>query len=289
MMTVTPASGAIDVNVFVLVNLVAATVLYLWAARRAPERWSPGSTIAFLGAMTALALAYLGPFGAWAHDAFWAHMGQHLLVLMIAGPLIVLSSPVRLTFLNLGKTGRRRLIRVLRSRPVEILTNPIVGWILFATVLLGSHTQVVMNWALVSHDGMEFVMRPLYLVAALIFYYPLIGCDLIARRPAPSIRLVSLGLMMIPETTLGMVIHFAPVPLYWPYEIAASAYGIDVMADQKFAGALMWALAMVLDGIWMMVAAIEWWRDQERETARLEHQEERERTDERERTEAARQ
>ena len=285
----TPPGGAIDLNVFVLVNLLGATLLYLWAARRASRRWSPASTIAFLGAMVALGLAYLGPFGAWAHDAFWAHMGQHLLVLMIAGPLIVLSSPVRLTFVNLGPNGRRRLIRALRSRPVEILTNPIIGWILFATVLLGSHTQIVMNWALISHDGMEFVMRPLYLAAALIFYYPLIGCDLIARRPAPSVRLVSLGLMMIPETTLGIVIHFAPVPLYWPYEIAASAYGIDVMADQKFAGALMWALAMVLDGIWMMVAAIEWWRDQEKATARLERQEERERREERERSEAAHQ
>jgi len=38
----------------------------------------------------------------------------------------------------------------------------------------------------------------------------------------------------------------------------------------------MWALAMVLDGMWMMVAAFEWWRDQERETRRLERQEARE-------------
>lgn len=286
-MTVTPTSGAIDLNVFVLVNLIGGVLLYLWAARRASRTsradqnasgtWPIANTIAFLAAMTALALAYLGPFGAWAHDAFWAHMGQHLLVLMIAGPLIVLSSPIRLTFVNLGTVGRRRMIRILRSRPVEVLTNPVVGWVLFATVLLGSHTQLVMNWALISHDGMEFVMRPLYLAAALIFYYPLIGCDLIARRPAPSVRLMSLGLMMIPETVLGMVIHFAPVPLYWPYELAASTYGIDVMTDQKFAGALMWALAMVLDGMWMMVAAIEWWRDQEKETRRLEREEERER------------
>ncbi|HEV8023519.1 MAG TPA: cytochrome c oxidase assembly protein [Candidatus Nanopelagicales bacterium] len=273
---VTPASGAIDLNLFVLANLMALVVIYVWAARRASGGWSSGPTIAFFGAIGALALAYLGPFGAWAHDAFWAHMGQHLLVLMIAGPLLVLSSPVRLTYANLGRVGRRRLIRVLRSRPVEIATNPYVGWALFATVLLGSHTQLVMNWALISHDGMEFVMRPLYLLAALIFYYPLIGCDLIAKRPAPSVRLMSLGLMMIPETTLGIVIHFSPIPLYWPYEIAASAYGIDVMTDQKFAGALMWALAMVLDGMWMMVAAIEWWRDQERETTRLERQEARE-------------
>lgn len=269
-----PDFGALDLDVFVITNLVLLTLLYLWAARRVPG-WNRGSTAAFLAAMAALALAYLGPFGAWAHDAFWAHMGQHLLVLMIAGPLIVLSSPVRLTFMNLGPVGRRRLVSVLRSRPMTFATNPYVGWIFFATVLLGTHTPWVMNWALTSHDAMEFFIRPLYLIAALTFYYPLIGCDLIARRPAPSVRLMSLGLMMIPETTLGMVIHFAPVPLYWPYEQSALVHGFDVMADQKFAGAMMWAIAMVLDGIWMMVAAIEWWRDQERETHRLERKEQR--------------
>lgn len=270
-----PDLSALDLDLFIVVNLSVLTAVYLWAARRAGS-WNRLSTLAFLVAMASLALAYLGPFGAWAHDAFWAHMGQHLLVLMIAGPMIVLSSPVRLTFANLGPQGRRRLVRILRSRPVEFLTNPYVGWLLFATVLLGSHTQIVMNWALISHDGMEFVIRPIYLFAALTFYYPLIGCDLIAKRPAPSVRLMSLGLMMIPETALGIVIHFAPVPLYWPYEQTAALYGFDVMADQKFAGAMMWAIAMVLDGIWMMVAALEWWRDQEKETRKLERQEARE-------------
>lgn len=267
-----PDLAAVDLDLFVLVNLIVVTALYLWAARRLAS-WNPLSTLSFLAAMVVLAVAYLGPFGAWAHDAFWAHMGQHLLVLMIAGPLIVLSSPVRLVFSNLGSHGRRQMIRILRSRPVDVLTNPYVGWILFATVLVGSHIPLVMNWALVSHDAMEFVIRPIYLVAAFVFYYPLIGTDLIARRPPPSVRLVSLGLMMIPETALGIVVHFAPVPLYWPYEQAAAVHGFDAMADQKFAGAMMWAIAMVLDGIWMMVAAIEWWRDQERETRKLERRE----------------
>ena len=269
----TPGTSAIDLNLFVLVNLVALTCIYLWAARRVSTSWPPGSILAFIGSMTALALAYLGPFGAWAHEALWAHMGQHLLVLMVAGPLFVLSSPVRLLFLNLGAVGRRRLIRILRSRVVSCLTNPYFGWSFFALTLLGTHTQWVMNWVLLDHDAMEFIIRPTYLVAAFIFYYPLIGCDLIARRPAPTLRLVSLLLMMIPETVLGIILHLAPIPLYWPYEVSASAYGLDPMADQKFAGALMWALAMVLDGMWVMVAAIEWWRDQERETNRLERRE----------------
>jgi len=130
-----------------------------------------------------------------------------------------------------------------------------------------------MNLTIADHDFMMFIERPLYLGAALIFYYPLLGNDLIARRPNSSIRVLSLGLMMIPETVLGMVIHFSPVPLYDAYVTVAPLYNIDPLTDQKFAGAIMWAIAMVLDGFWMMIAAFEWWKDQERQTRLLERTE----------------
>ena len=264
-------------DLFVATNLVVAVGLYLWGARRAGRRlgarWPVGRTIAFVAAIGTLAVAYLGPFAAWSHVMFWPHMGQHLAVMMVAAPLIVLSSPVRLVFLNLDRRGRRSLIALLRSRTAEVLTNPVLTWILLVVVLLGVHVTPVMDWIVTDHDAMDYVERPVFLIVALLYYYPLIGGDLIGRRPAPSVRIVSLGLMMIPETVLGMVIHFAPVALYPAYVEASGLVALDPMADQKFAGAMMWAIAMVLDGVWMMVAALEWWRDQEAETRRMERAE----------------
>lgn len=268
-------------DLFVATNLVFALALYLWGARRAGRRlgarWPIGRTVAFAAAIGTLGVAYLGPFAAWAHVMFWPHMAQHLAVMMVAAPLIVLSSPVRLVFLNLGRSGRQALIRGLRSRVMDVLTNPILTWFLLATVLLGIHTSAVMDWIVTDHDAMDYVERPIFLVVALLYYYPLIGGDLIGRRPPPSVRLVSLGLMMIPETVLGMVIHFAPVALYPAYVEASAFVPLDALTDQKLAGAMMWAMAMVLDGVWMMVAALEWWRDQEAATRRMERQEIRER------------
>ncbi len=262
---------------FALINLLALAALYLWAAHRTQQitgsSWSIFRTISFLLAIVIMILTYLGPFAAWSHDAFWPHMMQHIAIMMIAGPLIILSSPLTLTFINLGPNGRRNLVKVLRSRPMKVITNPYFGWSFFAFVLLGTHIIFVMEWILTDHDAMSFIERPVFLAAALIFYYPLIGSDLIAKRPAPSVRLVSLGLMMIPETVLGIVIHFAPIPLYPTYVDASISSGLDPLTDQKFAGALMWALGMVLDGIAMMLAAFQWWRDQEKETAQLERQE----------------
>jgi len=284
-MVLIPADTALwQLDLFLLVNLGAIATIYMWCSRRvrtlatgqrldggsahsaaAPgAKWPWPRTLSFVAGIGLLAFAYVGPFGAWAHIMFWPHMAQHLVVMMLAAPFIVLGQPVRLAYLNLDEHGRERLLSALRSPVMTFLTRPAVGWVLFASVLLGAHLSYVMNAAVRSHDLMEFVMRPLFLFAALIFYYPLLGDDLIGRRPKRSVAVVSLGLMMIPETVLGIVVHLSPVVLYAPYQVTAELFGFDALVDQKFAGALMWAIAMVLDGIWMMVAALEWWREQER-------------------------
>ena len=265
---------------FAFINLLAIAALYLWAARRAKritgQSWSIARTLSFLSAIAVMIATYLGPFSAWSHVAFWPHMMQHIAIMMVAGPLIVMSSPITLTFINLGPHGRRNLVKVLRSRPMKLITNPYFGWFLFAFVLLGTHVIFVMEWILTDHDAMLFIERPVFLAATLIFYYPLMGNDMIAKRTDAGVRVVSLGLMMIPETVLGMVIHFAPIPLYPTYIDASVTTGLDPLTDQKFAGALMWALGMVLDGIGVMIAALQWWREQEKKTDQLERREARE-------------
>ena len=274
-----PGDDLWTVDLFVAANLLLVTSLYLIGVRvldRRGLRWSALRTLSFLLGMALLAIAYLGPFETLSHTYFWAHMSQHLIVMMLAAPFIVLSCPVALTVL--ATTGRTRagIIRGLRSQIGLVLINPVVTWVLFATVLIGSHVTPVMEWVLGDHDAMAYVERPLYLVAALLFYYPLIGKDMCARRPRPAYRLLSLGLMMIPETALGAVIFLAPVTLYPSYVLATTAVGADPLVDQQLAGALMWALTMVIDSVWMMVAAVEWWRAEERQTAiqeRLEREE----------------
>jgi putative membrane protein len=271
-----PGDDVWTVDLFVTLNLCLFTGLYLWSVRSITRRgmtWSPLRTLSFLLGMGLLAIAYLGPFETLAHTFFWAHMSQHLIVMMMAAPFIVLSCPVALTVL--ATTGRTRgaIIKGLRSSVGLFLVNPVFTWLLFFTVLIGSHITPVMEWVLTDHDAMAYVERPLYLVAALLFYYPLIGNDMCAQRPRPAVRLLSLGLMMIPETALGAVIFLSPVTLYPSYVAATTAVGADPLVDQQVAGAMMWALAMVIDSIWMMVAAVEWWRSEERKTAIMERRE----------------
>lgn len=270
MSTWVPGSSVWTIDLFVVVNIIGAAILYGVGRRRVRRSgvgWSDWHTLSFGLALALLAFAYLGPFETLAHTFFWAHMSQHVIVMMIAAPLLVLANPVALTVLATEGRARAAVIRVLRSRAGLFAVNPVFTWALFVTVLIGSHLTPVMEWVLNDHDAMAFVERPLYLIAALLFYHPLVGNDMCARRPAPGRRVLSLGLMMVPETMLGAVIFLAPVTLYPTYVAAAQAVGGDALFDQQLAGALMWALTMVLDSFWMMLAAVEWWRADVRRTA----------------------
>lgn len=226
-----------------------------------------------MGGLALLLLAYLGPFGALAHDWFWAHMSQHLLVMMLAAPLLVLGDPVRLAWTACGPDGRARIEAVMGSRAVTWLAKPVVGWVAFATVLLVGHVPFFFNAAIASHDVMMFIERPLVLGVALLFYYPLLSGFGLRDRPAPLTRLISVGLMMIPETALGFVIFFSPVVLYSSYGDLERIGGWSALDDQKLAGALMWALSMVIDTGWIMLTAVEWFKSEEAIAEQLEREE----------------
>jgi putative copper resistance protein D len=261
-------------DLFLLVNLLLAGYWYLWAVKRARQTgsWSRWKTFAFLTGLVLLALTYLGPIAAWAHTFFWAHMTQHLVVMMAVTPLLVLGAPTTLWFQASSPYSRRRwVIPILRSRAVRLLTNPYLTWLFFAAVLLGVHFTGFYNLALENHDIDYFIEQPLYFAAAFLFYFPLIGNNLQPRRPSHSFRLASLALMMIPEAITGAIIYFAPVMLY-PYFDTERSFGPAALDDQQLSGALMWALVMVVDSGWMMLAAAEWFSSEERIGRRIDRE-----------------
>lgn len=261
-------------NLFVAVNLIAATTLYAMGIHRVRYstttrrmRWPRWKSICFFSGILALALVYLGPIDAWSHTFFWAHMTQHLVVTMAAAPLLVLGDPITLAFRASGPVNRRRIVRILRTRTVRFLTDPIVTWVLFAAMLLSFHFTGFYDWVLANHGAMVLIEQPAFLIVAFLYYLPLIGANLLPKRPSHAQRLISLALMMIPEATIGAVIYFSPVVLYDGYDVARP-FGLDALPDQQLSGAMMWGLVMVIDSFWMMWVAADWFGSEERRARR---------------------
>jgi cytochrome c oxidase assembly factor CtaG len=264
-----------EFNLFLTANLIAASAWYLWAVMRVGRaspaaQWPLLRTVSFMTGIGLLAIVWVGPIGAYTQTFFWAHMTQHITIMMVAGPLLVMGAPVTLAFrVASPQTRRTVIVPILRSRVMWWLTNPYVTWVIFAGVLLGTHLTPFYNIAL-QHDAAHiFIEQPLYLFAALIYYYPILGGNLTPRRLTPLQRVASLATMMIPEIILGFIIYASPVVLYSAYATVERPFGLDPLSDQQLAGGMMWALGMVIDTIWISIAVAEWFSSEERKARKL--------------------
>ena len=259
-------------DLFWAVNLSVVTLAYGLGVHRvqvtSPRTWPAWRALCFFAGLILLASVYLGPIAYWGSAFFWSHMTQHLVVTMAAAPLLVLGAPVTLAFRASNDAHRRAIARVLRSTTVRWLTNPVLTWLVFATVLIGAHFTPFYDWSLSNHGVMLMIEQPMFLAAALLYYFPVLGGNLLPHPPSAGQRLASLGLMMIPEAIVGAAIYFSPVVLYDNYE-TVRPFGLQALEDQQLSGALMWSLVMVIDSFWMMWVAAEWWTAEERRGRRM--------------------
>jgi putative copper resistance protein D len=222
--------------------------------------WPRRCTASFLTGVGLVWFVVLGPIGAYDDVFFWSHMVQHIVLMMLAAPLLLLGAPV-LLLLRVCDRQRRHayIVPVLRSRAILALTNPVIG----------THFSPFFNYSLNHPLVHEYVEHPLYLAAALIYYYPLIGHNSAPRRMPPSGRVISLFTMMIPETMTGFFIYSSNYLLYPFYGHVTRPFGPSALTDQQFAGALMWAGSMIIDSVWVSLAVLEWLHSEERRSHRL--------------------
>lgn len=284
-------------DLFIATNLVVATLLYSWAIRRINRQvegleasnsrtnnarnihprnvlwgtWPRWISLSFYLGLALIALVYLGPIAAWSHTFFWAQMTQHLVVTMVAAPLLVLGAPITAAFRACGPVPRRTFARALRSPVVAVLTNPILTWLLFAGALLGTHFTSFYDWTLANHGAMVMIKQPMFLITAFLYYLPLMGANLLPKRPSHAARLISLALMMIPEALVGAVIYFSPVILYDGFD-TIRPFGLEAKPDQQISGAFMWGLVMSIESFWMMVVTADWFKSEERRSRKVDQE-----------------
>lgn len=258
--------------------LVGLAVAYLWAARRIDRRspdhpWSRGATVSFLSALALCWFVLLGPVGSYDDTFFWAHMVQHIALMMLIGPLLLYGAPVLLILrLSTRAFRRRRLLPVLRSRVLTTLTRPVVGWVLFAGVLVGTHFTPFYEFALEHPLVHQYVEHPLYLGAGLVYYYPLLGANPGPLRVPYGIRALSLFGMMFPETMTGFFIYGSRYLMFPWFATVARPFGPGPLADQQLGGALMWGGSMIIDSVWLVVAVMAWLRSEGRLATRIDVQ-----------------
>jgi putative copper resistance protein D len=229
----------------------------------------------FLGLAVGL-VAVLSPIGTYDTTFFSVHMVQHLLLTVVCAPLLALGAPITLLLRVSSPVVRKRvLLRILHSWPVRVVAHPIVAWVVFAGVMYVSHFSPLFDAAL-EDEGLHVFEHGLYLAAALLFWWPVVGADPSPWRLPHPMRVAYVFLGMPWSSFLGLAIFSAPAVLYRHYETVARAWGPAPIVDQQLAGGMMWVLGDGAFLVAMLLAVWVWLRAEEREGHRVDAKLERE-------------
>jgi len=267
-------------------GVVLAAAAYLWAERRIaqghPAHPVPGHRRwLFMGGLAAVLVALVSPVDTYEGVLFSVHMVQHMLLELVAAPLIVLSAPITLALRAASPAARRAILAVLHSPPARWLTFPLVTWFLFAAVNWGWHFSSLYNVAL-EHDLVHYLEHASFLVAALLFWWPAIGPDPQPWKMPHAVRLLYLFLAMPQNSFLGVALLSTERVLYLHYVTNVRTWGPTPLDDQHLGGTLMWVfgdmvfLAAMLGVVWA------WMRFEDARTARLDARLDREQLERRE-------
>ncbi|MFN2588511.1 MAG: cytochrome c oxidase assembly protein [Actinomycetota bacterium] len=247
-------------------GLAGAAWLYRRGVRRVPG-WPRSRTRCGVAGLVALLFALSGPPAVYDGSLFWVHMVQHLLVVLVAAPLLAFSAPVTLALRSAGPSVRSRVLRVVRARPARIVAHPLVAWTTFGAVMWLSHYSSLYDAALES-GALHLLEHGLYLAAALLFWAPVAGMEP-ARRLSRPLRVAYLLAALPVQSFLGLAVYSADEPLYRHYEILGRPWGPAPLDDQQLAGIAMWIGGDLLLLAWTGVAAAAWLRAEAREEARV--------------------
>jgi cytochrome c oxidase assembly factor CtaG len=202
---------------------------------RRRRRWPRQRTACFIAGLAVLVVDLYSGIGTQADERLSAHMVEHMVMWLVAAPLLAAGAPIRLAFFALGRDGRRRLARWLHSRPVARLAGPVGSVTLFSVVLLVTHVPAVYGVAL-RNDTAHEAEHALYLFAALLMWAPLLGVDPLPHRLTPRARLACLATCMVPMLVVGAWLGLAPSVVYHHYAVGPAA-----LHDQRVAATIMWA------------------------------------------------
>jgi putative membrane protein len=243
------------------VSLCVAASIYArgWLRIRAsfPNLIPAWRLAAFLAGTVSLWIAVGSPLEAFDDVSLSIHMVQHLLLMAVAPPLILLGAPELPLLRGLPRRISRAVVgRFLSWTPVRrfgrALTDPAVCWLAASAALIVWHVPPVFELALHS-EAWHKIEHLCFFATSLLFWWPVIQpFPSAARCPGWSIP-VYLFLGTLPGGALGAFLTFCDRVLYSTYASAPMILNVSPLQDQVFAGALMWVFGTF---VYMLPAVI---------------------------------
>ena len=265
-----PVNSSIDVNVWrfdpsILLGLAALIGAYAYGVLhlRRSGQWGTGiagrHVLFFAAGVIILFLALASPIDHIGENyLFSIHMIQHILLAMIAPPLILLGVPRwmmkwLLDFLRIGGL-------------VKLVTHPVFAFIAFNASLIAWHLPALYEAAL--RDPIVHIVEHLFFVGAgLLSWYPVVDPAGQHARFHPLAKIAYLFAFVLPSGVLGAAFAFARQPIYATYASAPRLWGLSPMDDQALAGGIMWIPGWAIYFVALSIVFALWMRREEQSGA----------------------
>lgn len=219
---------------------------------------STGQRAAFLGGCATLLVALGPPVEDWALLLLSGHMFQHILLTLLAPPLLLLGTPAWL------------LRPLLRWRAVDrvgyTLTRPLVAYVLAGLAFVIWHVPTLYDAAL-RREPVHVAEHVVYIVTGILVWWPILGPLPEWPRLSPGLQCLYLAAQTLPGGAVGSFLTVAEPGLYAPYEAVPRMWGLGIATDQQIAGLMMWVGA---NTVYLLLLTIIFfrWAGKEEATAR---------------------
>jgi cytochrome c oxidase assembly factor CtaG len=254
-----------------MVSLVAAGAAYALGVRRLARRgrvWPRGRSIAFGLGLAAIVLATQSGLAAYDDVLFSMHVVQHLVLGMLGPLLLVSGAPVTLALQASDRGTQRRLLRVLHSRPVVVLTHPVTAWLLFGGTLVVLYFTGLYELSLRNH-WVHAATHAHFVVAGSLFMAHVVGVDPIPGALGYGARLLYVLVALPFHAFLGVAILSAHRVLAagW-YDEVVRPWGASPLADQRTGAGLLWVAGEVFGLVAALIIVRRWMGQEERAAVR---------------------
>lgn len=241
-------------------------------ARRRRHRPSISRFLAFMTGCVLIVASTASGVEALAQDLLSAFMFQQLTLMMIAAPLLVLGSPGTVILRGVPHRGvglvlLRLAIYGLRSRIAAVLLHPLAVTPLTLLALFGLYLTGSADAFLASDFG-RAALQLAFLTIGVLVAAPLISSDPLPRRTSYLARVVDAFVEMQIHAAFGLTLIFSGAPLVNAFARPPAEYGIDPLADQQLAGALVWTYGELPVLVILIVSLVRWQRQDSRRAAR---------------------
>jgi len=251
-----------EIHLSVLIGVVYLASVYLFAVGPAREKygWWPEPVsrwrkTSYLGAVALIFFSLNGPLHTLSDEyLFSAHMVQHMLLMLVMPPFLIMGLPPWLISKALEKSGVARVAR--------FLTHPVAAFLAYNVTFIGWHIPQMYNWALVSHD-LHIFQHLMFMSVAVMMWWPVVN-------PVPELERIPTGplLMMyvfafgIPSTLVSAFITLSDSVFYPWYEMAPRVTSLTPLDDQRLGGLIMWIPGMLIFWVGISVVFFRWTKDE---------------------------